>query len=548
MTDTKVREEDDGNNNINNVLLPEEIETSAVPVIMSGVTPDSTTAALAANVPKANGDLPGTFPDTPGQESEEPFSVDPIPASGSYGNPKSGEENNNTIGSAVTLDKESYEKGSSKEDFPERTFSVNPIPASSGHGNPKLGEENNTIGSAVTLDKESYEQGPKVDAPEQTFSVNPIPASGGSRNPVNLSPGEEVPHHSELHNNTIGSAVTLDKESYEKGPEVDAPEQAFSVNPIPASGGYGNPVSLNPGDKVPHHSELHNNTIGSAVTLDKESYEKGQTLPVNPGNPGDSNDDSAFTLPPLTNNMIPESSLPISGPAQSAASGTEPIYSGGPAQQAAAADPGYTIQSAGPTSTTAALAANVPLEAKGKQTDGDHPVEDVPQVVKDSLAEAHQDPEAAANKTAVEEKKDLEQELQRTVDVKESAGAPAPTVTAATHAVAPGSHLAPGGVDSADVSPTSTPPPVGSAATPIPRSHPTTTGTETVPAAEPTTANPAGPTVTTGAETTQVPASSEAKPAQSPSTEGASTNGDKSEKKKKKRLSGFFHKIKEKLK
>ncbi|CAG8408329.1 unnamed protein product [Penicillium salamii] len=406
-TDTNVREEEDGHQNVNNVLLPEEITADHSVPTMSGVTPDSTTAALAANVPKTNGNLPGTFPDTPGQESE----------------------------------------------------------------------------------------------------------------------------------------------------------QTLSVDPIPASGGYGNPVKLNPGDKVPHHSELHNNTISSGVSLDKETYEKGQTLPVDPGNPTASGkpDAFAFTIPPVTNNMIPESSLPIiGGPAQQAAANeTEPIYSGGPAQQAAAADPGYTIQSAGPSSTTAALAANVPLESKGKQPNGDQPAEDVPQVVKDSLAEAHQDPEAAANQEAVEEKKDLEKELQKKVDVEESAGAPAPTVTAATQPIAP--HLTVGsGVDSADVSPTSTPPPGRNAAAAIPTSQPkttepssgptVTTGPETTSTAETTTAKPA-PTVTTGADSAQAPATSESKaekPAQSPSTEGASTNGSKSDKKKK-RLSGFFSKLKEKL-
>lgn len=339
-------------------------------------------------------------------------------------------------------------------------------------------------------------------------------------------------------------------------------EQTLSVDPLPASGGYGNPVKLSPGDKVPHHSELHNNTVASGVTLDKESYEKGQTLPVNPGNPTDAGqtDAFAFTIPPVTNNMIPESSLPIGGPAQRAAADeSEPIYTGGPAQQAAAADPGYTIQSAGPTSTTAALAANVPLEPKGKQTNGNKPVDDVPRVVKDSLAEAHQDPEAAANKTAVEEKKDLEKELQKKVDVEESAGAPAPTVTAATQPIAPLLTLG-GGADSADVSPTSTPHPGRAAAAAIPTSQPkssepsgptVTTGAETTATSETTTAKPAGPTVTTGADSAQTPATSDAKadkPAQSPSTEAASsTNGSKSEKKKK-RLSGFFSKLKEKLK
>ncbi|OQE30855.1 hypothetical protein PENFLA_c002G01257 [Penicillium flavigenum] len=433
-TDPNVREEDDGNNNINNVLLPEEIKSDFAP--MSGVTPDSTTAALAANVPKEpNGDLPGSFPETPGQESE----------------------------------------------------------------------------------------------------------------------------------------------------------QTFSVDPIPASGGYGNPVSLKPGEKAPHHNTLDNNTVDSNVTLDKESYEKGQTLPLGAGTQNtDTNPGAfAFTIPPVTKNMIPESSLPIGGPAQRAAtSATEPTYTGGPAQQAAMTDPGYYIQSAGPNSTTAALAAGVPLESKGKQTNGDKPVEEVPQIVKDSLSEAHKDPEAAANQEAVDEKHATEEELHKKIPVAESAGAPAPTVTAATQPVAP--HLTAGtGVDSADVSPLSTPlagrnvaatpssalkntessgPTVttGPKATPTAEtSAPETTGSTTAEpggstvttgvasAQTPTTStpNPPGPTVTTGAESTETPATSTAKPAeqsakQSQSTEGASTI----DKKKKHRLSGFFGRLKEKLK
>jgi hypothetical protein len=414
-----VRQEDDGHSNINNVLLPEEIQTvqsddrsTNVAPTMSGVTPDSTTAALAANVPKEpNGHLPGSFPDTPGQESENTLAVDPIPA----------------------------------------------------------------------------------------------------------------------------------------------------------SGGYGNPVTLNPGEKVPHPNTIHSNTVDSTVNLDKETYEKGQTLPLGAGNqnPGTNADASAFAIPPITNNMIPESSLPIGGPAQQAATTeTEPTFIGGPAQQAALADPGYNIQSAGPNSTTAALAAGVPLEPKGKQPNGDKPAEDVPQIVKDSLAEADEDPEAAASTEAVEEKKALEAELKENVQVEESAGAPAPTVTAATQAVAP--HLAvPSGVDSADVSPTSTPPPgrtdAGvSAATPSSalKNVETSgqilrTGREVPLKPETPTAEPAGPTVTTGVESAQAPSTSTPKPAEqpskqtSPTTEGASTNGDK---KKKSRLSGLFTKLKEKLK
>lgn len=373
-TDSRRREENDGHNNINNVLLPEEIQESTEALqsrlapTMSGVTPGSTTAALAAGVPKekSNGDLPGAFPETPGQETE----------------------------------------------------------------------------------------------------------------------------------------------------------QAFSVNPIPASGGYGNPIKLSPGEKVPEPSSIHGNTVESTVKLDKESYEKGDSVPLgSAGTQPETASSSLLAVPPVSKNTIPESSLPMGGPAQRTAMTDE--------QQAAAAEPGYHIQSAAPTSTTAALAAGVPLE-KHKQTNGTEPTSEVPQVVKDSIAEAHQDPEAAANKTAVDEKKEVEQELHKKVDVNESAGPPAPTAAAATQSTAPGLTVNKG-VDSEDVSPTTTPAPTGRGAPP--------------------TTEQTAPTVSTGvasAPTTEVTTPKPAQPAQPATSANNVENGGAMDKKAKRR--SWFSKLKEKLK
>lgn len=370
-TDSRRREENDGHNNINNVLLPEEIQESTEALqsglapTMSGVTPGSTTAALAAGVPKEklNGDLPGTFPEAPGQETE----------------------------------------------------------------------------------------------------------------------------------------------------------QAYSVNPIPASAGYGNPIKLSPGEKVPEPSSIHGNTVESTVKLDKESYEKGDSVPLgSAGTQPETASSSLLAVPPISKDTIPESSLPMGGPAQRA-----DMTDG---HQAAAADPGYHIQSAAPTSTTAALAAGVPLE-KDKQTNGTEPTSEVPQVVKDSIAEAHQDPEAAASKTAVDEKKEIEQELHKKVEVNESAGTPAPTASAATQPTAPGLTVSKG-VDSEDVSPTTTP---------APTSH-----------ATPPTTEQTAPTVTTGlasGPTTQVTTPKPTQPTQ-PVTNVE--NGGATDKKTKRR--SWFSKLKEKLK
>ena len=172
-------------------------------------------------------------------------------------------------------------------------------------------------------------------------------------------------------------------------PETPSTEpQSFSVNPIPASSGIGNPIHLAPGEKVPDPSTITPHTISSTVRTDEASYEKSDAAVANGGaaKPAET-DASLFTLPPISNNMIPESSLPM-----------------GPAAGAGESDPGVTIQSAAPTSTTAALAGQVPKEPRG-----------VPEVVTQSEKEAGVSPEAAANPEAVVEKREVENELKAKV-------------------------------------------------------------------------------------------------------------------------------------
>ena len=265
---------------------------------MSGVTPQSTTADLAANVPKessrdldGSSDLPGTFPETPAAEASE-------------------------------------------------------------------------------------------------FSVNPIPATSGIGNPVDLQPGEKVPDPSTLTSNTISSTVR-DDPSLAKN--HDESQQTFGVTPLPATSGIGNPIQLKPGEKVPDSTTFTSNTINSAVTTDKESYENGTGAPqlpdvVTPQKERDARGGGMFNLPEPSNNMIPESSLPMGG------------------ESSNEQDPGFTIQSAGPQTTTAELASKVPIEPRG-----------VPEVVQQSQSQADFDPEASANPEAVKEKTEMEKELENKV-------------------------------------------------------------------------------------------------------------------------------------
>lgn len=158
--------------------------------------------------------------------------------------------------------------------------------------------------------------------------------------------------------------------------------EAFSVNPLPATAGLGNPIKLAPGEKIPEPSALTPHTIGSTVTTDKESYEKGSNnfLPVTAAG------SDAFAVPPVSKSLIPESSLPMGG----AASDTK--------------DLGPFTTGIAPTATTVGLAGQVPLEPKP-----------VPGLVTESQKEAHVDPEASSNPVAVEEKKEVEDELKSKV-------------------------------------------------------------------------------------------------------------------------------------
>lgn len=323
-----------------------------------------------------------------------------------------------------------------------------------------------------------------------------------------------------------------------------------SINPIPASSGTGNPISLKPGEKVPHPSTFNPNTIQSTARTDQAGYEQDASHSLTGGQAKGAGESTAAAAPPTSKNLIPESSLPMGEGSQGA---SDPV----------------TIQSAAPTSTTAALAAGVPLESKKHQANGGvgSPASEVPDVVKDSLSKAHESPEAAAYKPAVEEKKDLESELQKVVPVEQSSGTPAPAVTAATTDKAPvastdQAHKA--SAATTEEPPAATGPPIDTTQL-SPRA---TTPTE-------------GPTVTTGPEESAVPkeqgpgaqeqkvlpatpadpakgdTGDKAAAANHTKTENASKGAEngadknstgKEEKKKQNRVSGFFHKLKEKLK
>ncbi|KFZ16920.1 hypothetical protein V502_04828 [Pseudogymnoascus sp. VKM F-4520 (FW-2644)] len=363
VTDHTAPQEKDNLGNLNNFLTTDRIKkhthTPASAAIMSGVTPNSTTAALAKDVPKENGTssaLPGAFPETPATEPD-------------------------------------------------------------------------------------------------SFSVNPIPASEGAGNPITLAPGEAVPAPGTINSNTIASGVHDDEEL--KAADLAKKEPTFSVNPIPATAGAGNPINLAPGEPVPDPSTITGNTVASTVRTDKESYENSGGLGTAPFLPPvvtpeaerNAKGTGVLDLPPTNKGLIPESSLPIGGSGVGTYDASPIIQSVGPGATTAAlagavpleknikGKDAATIQSVGPGSTTAALAGAVPLEKTRREGS-------VPDVVKESQEAANFPPEASAVPEEVEEKSEVEREL--------LAGVPlAPVTSDDTHHEARDAKLGAGGAAAA---------------------------------------------------------------------------------------------------
>jgi hypothetical protein len=330
-----------------------------------------------------------------------------------------------------------------------------------------------------------------VDSSANAFSVNPIPATAGEGNPIQLAPGEPVPHHSTLTDNTISSTARDDEELK----QADLGSQTVSAAVLPAFPGAGNPVSVAAGEPLPPHSTVTDHTLTSNVKLDKESYDAPAAVPSFTQGASSIDRDAATATAAHglgTTNIIPESSI---GTGNDAPSGLPTIHSVGspsttndlagqqpiePRQEAYVTD---NATAAPPSSTSsggilgaisggvagigaAAAGAAVYLNEKSKETTGVDAISKLPEStqanikdlkeqndgtsgaaatststavpteVTDSQKVAHVDPEAAANPAAVSEKSAVEKELLAKVPTADAA-AVSTTGSAATAVPAP---------------------------------------------------------------------------------------------------------------
>lgn len=191
---------------------------------------------------------------------------------------------------------------------------------------------------------------PAPDSENQNaFGVNPIPASEGAGNPIQLAPGEKVPDSSTINSNTVESGVRDDPDMKSEATEAEG-EQTMSVNPIPATSGLGNPVQLAPGEKMPDPSTLNDNTVESTV---KDPEGGPSDADVQPVQPDPKTDPVASGLGPQTGSQIPESSMGMGSDAPSDINKE---------------DTGPMMSGVAPTSTTNQLAGQQPLEERREPT------------------------------------------------------------------------------------------------------------------------------------------------------------------------------------
>ena len=293
---------------------------------MSSVGPESTTAQLAAEVP-----LEKT------EKTEEPAPAPEAAILSSVGP----ESTTAQLAAEVPLEKTEKAEEPAADEL-DKEVSVNPLPAAIGGVNPIKLEAGEKVPDAiiaesttdnVTLDKESYEKSDRLPGLETELppvTKNLIPESS-----LPIADPNDVTINTVTADSTtaaLAGQVPLENTEKAEEPAPPAPEAAadeldkeVSVNPLPAAIGGVNPIKLEAGEKIPDAIIAESTTDN--VTLDKESYEKSDRLPG-----------LETELPPVSKNMIPESSLPIVGPNDA------------------------TINTVTADSTTAALAAEVPLE------------------------------------------------------------------------------------------------------------------------------------------------------------------------------------------
>ena len=336
--------------------------------MISSAAPESTTAALAADVPKES-------------EAAAISSVAP-------------ESTTSSLAGGVPLEQVTLGAGGVPGGFPETPASEMDDPT------PIVPKEH-----------------------EQVFSVNPLPASETAENPIALQPGEAVPR---VGTESIQSHVKLDKESYEKGP-TNLPVGAWVlpavVTPAEQRAAEGRGVLDLPRNLIPE-SSLPITSAAEAKGADvpeivKESQEKANA-PAEASAVADVVEKKAeveselktqITETPTATegNTVTDQAIEIAEQAK--------VVTGRASEQAAqiAGQVSEQAKAAAATAMPVVSAAVSNIATATGFTAGpvEQPATPVPEIVKQSIAEAGAPAEAAAFEDLVETKKEVETELKQ---------------------------------------------------------------------------------------------------------------------------------------
>lgn len=213
-------------------------------------------------------------------------------------------------------------------------------------------------------------------------------------------------------------------------------EQVFFVKPLPASETAENPITLQPGEAVP---QIGTESVHSHVKLDKESYEKGATnYPIETKEAADvpkvvrESQDIASVAPEASASAdVAEKKAAVESELKTEVIETPAIAECNTAAEQAAEIAGEAAEQATVIASqvseqaknAAAIAAPVLATAVASVANAtdlaagpvEKPASPVPEVVKQSIAEAGAPAEATANGELVEAKQDVETELKQEV-------------------------------------------------------------------------------------------------------------------------------------
>lgn len=354
-------------------------EPTAATAVMSNISPDATTAALAKDVPlekkdeKSTDDAtpvggPGGFPTTPADELDKTVSINPLPATD------------------VTLPPVSLAPGE-------------PLPASAKAGD---------INAGVTLDKESYEKSDRL--PGLTDENTALPDISGTTIPESGLPMPAA---------AIAAATinTVTPESTTAALAADVPKEPKHV-PIPD-------VVKESQDKAGASPEASAQPVEVAekTAVEEELKEKV------PEAPSTAEGTAGFGTEKSEKAGIAATAITAGGIALAAATAAkDAVFAKSEPAVTQASE--ATSDAAKQAATAAATAANdlpegvkeqlpesaqAAIKEQAQQNVSQEVASNVPSEVKESVIEAAKSPEAAANAAAVEDKKEVENELLKEV-------------------------------------------------------------------------------------------------------------------------------------